>query len=197
MCRDRDKKINHSCFNCNAGLSIVFWFVLAILPGQVTAEEIWVAVAGNFTAAMTALAQRFEANTGHKVTLMFDSTGKHYAQIKSGAPFDAYFAVDVKRPALLEEEGVALPGSRSTYATGRLVLWSPDKSVVDSGGQVLEAGTFRHLAIANPKLAPYGRAAQEVLQVRGVWKSLQATTVRGELSSRRFCLARAKLHGLF
>lgn len=88
-------------------------------------EEIRVAVASNFTAAIASIAKRFEAGTDHKVTLIFGSTGKHYAQIKNGAPFDAFFAADVRRPEYLEKEGAALPGSRFTYAVGKVVLWSP------------------------------------------------------------------------
>ena len=160
--------------------------ILATIPGQAIAGEMRVAVASNFTAAMNSLAQRFEANTGHKVTLVFGSTGKHYAQIKNGAPFDAFFAADIRRPGLLESEGIALPGSRFTYAIGKLVLWSPMADTVDADGQVLETGTFRHLAIANPKLAPYGRAAQEVLQGRGLWQTLKTTTVRGENIGQTF-----------
>jgi len=133
--------------------------VLMLASEQSLAAELRVAVASNFTRTMTSLIQQFEANTGHKVKLVFGSTGKYYAQIRNGAPFDAFFAADVKRPTLLEEEGMAVPGSRFTYAIGKLVLWSPKVDVVDSSGKVLEQGSFRHLAIANPKLAPYGRAA--------------------------------------
>ncbi|HEX22337.1 MAG TPA: molybdate ABC transporter substrate-binding protein [Chromatiales bacterium] len=103
-----------------------------------------------------------------------------YAQIHHGAPFDALFAADEHRPALLEEAGRVRPGSRFTYAIGRLVLWSPDAGRVDAAGRVLSEGRFRHLAIANPKLAPYGRAAQQVLEARGLWQMLRPRLVRGE-----------------
>jgi len=151
-----------------------------LATGQSIAEEVRVAVASNFASAVTTLAERFEVNTGHKVILVFGSSGKHYAQIKNGAPFDAFFAADIKRPELLEKEGIALPGSRFTYATGKLILWSPVAGYVDPDGNVLKQGTFRHLAIANPKLAPYGMAAREVLQARGVWDVVKTKTVRGE-----------------
>ena len=159
---------------------------MMLAAGQSIAEEIRVAVASNFRIAIETLAERFEADSGHRVALIFGSTGKHYAQIKNGAPFDAFFAADIKRPELLEQEGMALAGSRFTYAFGKLVLWSPQAGYVDPEGKVLEQGTFRHLAIANPKLAPYGKAAREVLQARGVWNALKAKTVRGENISQTF-----------
>ncbi|MGH8558098.1 MAG: molybdate ABC transporter substrate-binding protein [Methylococcales bacterium] len=144
------------------------------------ADEISVAVASNFTDAIKTIAARFEADTAHKVTLIFGSTGKHYAQIKNGAPFDAFFAADVERPELLEKEGLASPGSRFIYAVGKIVLWSPRAGYVDSQGKVLQQQPFRYLALANPELAPYGKAAREVLQAYGVWDALQERIVRGE-----------------
>jgi molybdate transport system substrate-binding protein len=167
-------------------LSLLTASMLALNAGQTIADEIHLAVASNFTKTIKALAGRFEANSGHKVTLSFGSTGKHYAQIKNGAPFDAFFAADIKRPLLLEKEGAALPGSRFTYAIGKIVLWSPEKSIVDAEGKVLEQGTFRHLAIASPKLAPYGKAARQVLQDRGIWEALQHRMVRGENIGQTF-----------
>jgi molybdate transport system substrate-binding protein len=154
--------------------------------GQTSADEIRVVVASNFTSAIKALAGRFEERTGHKVTLIFGSTGKHYAQIVNGAPFDAFFAADLKRPKRLEEEGVVRTGSRFTYAMGRVILWSPQEGVVDPEGHVLEGAPFRYLAIANPKLAPYGRAAEEVLTARGLWGALQGSMVRGENIGQAF-----------
>jgi molybdate transport system substrate-binding protein len=150
------------------------------------ADEIRIAVASNFAGAIEQLAERFQTKTGHKVTLAFGSTGKHYAQIKNGAPFDAFFAADVERPELLEREGVALPGTRFTYAVGKLVLWSPQQAYVDTAGKVLGQGDFRHLALASPKLAPYGKAAQQVLLALGLWDSLQGRTVRGENIGQTF-----------
>ena len=166
--------------------SLLIACVLTLGAGQTIADEIHVAVASNFTNTIKALATRFEAGSGHKVTLSFGSTGKHYAQIRNGAPFHAFFAADVKRPQLLDEEGVALPGSRFTYAIGKIVLWSPKKSIVDAQGKVLEEGAFRHLAIASPKLAPYGKAARQVLQDRGIWEALQNRMVRGENIGQTF-----------
>ena len=158
--------------------AIVFAAILFGAP--CAADEIRVAVASNFRYAIEDLAPRFERQTGHDLTLIFGSTGKHYAQIKHGAPFDLFFAADAHRPQLLEEEGLAAPGSRFTYALGKLVLWSPQPGLVDPKGTMPKDGTFRYLSIANPKLAPYGRATEEVLQVSGLWKSLQRKMVRGE-----------------
>lgn len=165
-------------------LFIIALITLTSVP--LKGDEIHVAVASNFAGAITTIAKRFEMNTGHKVILSFGSTGKHYAQIKNGAPFDAFFAADVRRPQLLEEDGIALPGSRFTYAVGKLVLWSPKKDYVDSKGKILKHGEFRFLAIANPKLAPYGNAAVEVLQALGLWERLSQKIVRGENISQAF-----------
>jgi molybdate transport system substrate-binding protein len=159
---------------------------MMLAPGQSMAEEIRVAVASNFKVAVTAIAKRFEAGTDHKVTVIFGSTGKHYAQIKNGAPFDAFFAADVRRPEQLEKEGIALPGSRFTYALGKVVLWSPRTGYVDPQAGILERGEFHHLAIANPKFAPYGKAAEEVLQARGLWSRLSGRLVRGENIGQTF-----------
>ncbi len=150
------------------------------------ADNIRVAVASNFSDTIKHISKNFEANTGHKVTLVFGSTGKHYTQIKNGAPFEAFFAADMKRPQLLENEGLALSGSRFTYARGKLVLWSPKADFVEEGGKVLDENDFRYLALANPKLAPYGKAAQQVLQQRELWDSLRGRIVRGENISQTF-----------
>lgn len=161
-------------------LSRLISVLLVVLPAQLFADVIHIAVASNFREPAREIARRYEASSGHQVILSFGSTGKHYAQIKHGAPFDVFFAADVQRPELLEAEGLVSPAGRFTYARGRLVLWSPRKDYVDNQGRVLLTGQFSRLAIANPKLAPYGRAAQEVLQARGVWQRLQPHLVRGE-----------------
>ena len=171
-----------------SGFSMALLIIaIIILPIQQSrAGELTVAVAGNFTDAIKTISERFETKTGHNITLIFGSTGKHYAQIKHGAPFDVFFAADICRPELLENEGIALSGSRFTYAIGKVVLWSPEIGYVDPEGTVLKNNDFRHLAIANPKLAPYGMAAQEVLQTRGVWDKLVEKIVRGENINQTF-----------
>ncbi|RUM93867.1 MAG: molybdate ABC transporter substrate-binding protein, partial [Thiothrix sp.] len=154
--------------------------VYLILGNSLLADNIHIAVASNFSDTIKQIPKYFKADTGHKVTLVFGSTGKHYAQIKNGAPFEAFFAADMKRPQLLDSEGLALPGSRFTYAIGKLALWSPTTGFVDKEGKALNEDNFHYLALANPKLAPYGKAAQQVLQQRGLWDSLSGRMVRGE-----------------
>ena len=144
------------------------------------ADEVQVAVAANFTAPMKIIAADFEKDTGHKATLAFGSSGKFYAQIKNGAPFQVFLSADDAKPAKLEKEGLTVPGSRFTYAIGTLVLWSAKPDLVDAKGAVLEKGDFAHLAVANPKLAPYGTAAMETLAKMGLTDKLQGKIVQGE-----------------
>jgi molybdate transport system substrate-binding protein len=144
------------------------------------AGEVTVAVAANFTAPMQKIAQAFEQETGHKAVLSFGSTGGFYAQIKNGAPFQVLLAADDETPAKLEKEGFGVSGSRFTYAIGKLVLWSKQVGLVDDKGEVLKAGKFERIAIANPKLAPYGAAAVEAMTKLGVWQALQPKLVQGE-----------------
>ncbi len=160
--------------------------VLMVLPAPSAAAQIRVAVASNFKNAMVAIIARFEAVAGHRVSASFGATGKHYAQIKNGAPFDVFFAADTRRPERLEREGSAVPGTRFTYAVGKLILWSPEKGYVGAGAEVLESGEFRHMAIANPKLAPYGEAARAVLRALGAWDRLRGRLVRGENIGQAF-----------
>jgi molybdate transport system substrate-binding protein len=164
----------------------LFFLAALLFSGKAVTGEIHIAVASNFTATMRVLAERFEEQTGHAVVLLPGSTGKHFAQIMNGAPFDAFFAADTQRPERLEAEGRIIPGSRFTYAVGKLVLWSPDPGLVDAEGAVLHSNSFRRLAIANPRLAPYGRAAQQVLESRRLWESLQPKLVRGENIGQAF-----------
>jgi molybdate transport system substrate-binding protein len=170
----------------NSFYTILLTFLVILTPCRSSADEIRVAVASNFRDAMTALARQFEAESEHQITLIFGSTGKQFAQISNGAPFDAFLSADSKRPELLESTGLAVPGSRFTYAVGKLVLWSPQAGYVDPGGKILERGDFRHLAIANPDLAPYGTAAREALQALGLWNQLGPRLVRGENVGQAF-----------
>ena len=144
------------------------------------ADEVQVAVAANFTAPMQQIAAQFEKDSGHKAVLAFGATGKFYAQITNGAPFEILLAADDETPARLEKEGLGVPGSRFTYALGKLVLWSADAGRVDNAGAVLRSGDYRHLAIANPKAAPYGTAAMEALGRLGVLPEVQPRIVQGE-----------------
>jgi molybdate transport system substrate-binding protein len=142
------------------------------LPMATIAGEVSVAVASNFTAPMKIIAQAFERDTGHKAILSFGATGQFYAQIKNGAPFAVLLAADDETPARLEREGVAVPGTRFTYATGKVVLWSKKADLVDAKGEILKTGKFDKLALANPKLAPYGAAAIQVLEKMNLTKQL-------------------------
>jgi molybdate transport system substrate-binding protein len=153
---------------------------LCINIGHVIAEQVHLAVASNFAAPAAQLAQLFEQRSGHAVIVSPGATGKHYAQITHGAPYDVFMAADVVRPLKLEAEGHAVVGTRFTYAFGKLVLWSPRVGYVDNKGSVLANGNFRHLALANPRLAPYGMAARDVLESRRLWETVQAKLVQGE-----------------
>jgi len=152
----------------------------ALTAGLSPAAEVSVAVAANFTLPMQRIAAAFENETGHKAVLSFGSTGKFYAQIKNGAPFQVLLAADDETPARLEKEGLAAAGTRFTYAIGKLVLWSKQPGFVDNKGEVLRNGTFKHIAVADPKLAPYGAAAMDTLGKLGLLQSLQSRIVQGE-----------------
>lgn len=151
------------------------WLVLNAQAG-----EVGVAVAANFTAPMQKVAQAFEQESGHKAVLSFGSTGNLYAQIKNGAPFQVFLAADEETPLRLEREGLTQAGSRFTYATGKLVLWSRQQGLVDDKGDILRSGNFQRIALANPKLAPYGAAAVETLTRLGLWQALQPKIVQGD-----------------
>ncbi len=143
-------------------------FLTYSLAASLQASEVKVAVAANFSAPMKAIAQNFEHDTGYETSLAFGATGQLYAQIRNGAPFHILLAADDLVPAKLATEGLGLESSRFTYASGRLVLWSKTPGVVDNKGEILRSGGFNKIAIANPKLAPYGAAAMEVINKLGV-----------------------------
>jgi molybdate transport system substrate-binding protein len=161
-------------------LAALFTALLILLPPRLQADELRVAVASNFTPVLQRLAPVFKQESGHTLTLISGATGQHYTQIVNGAPFDVFLAADAERPALLETNGRGIAGTRSTYAIGMLVLWSMDAGLVDDTAAVLRGSAFRHLAMANPKLAPYGNAAREVLMGLGLWENLQERLVQGE-----------------
>jgi molybdate transport system substrate-binding protein len=144
------------------------------------AAEVLVAVAANFAAPMQKIAPLFEQDTGHKAILSFGATGSFYAQIKNGGPFQVLLSADDETPLKLEKEGLGIVGSRFTYATGKLVLWSKQPGKVDDAGQILKAGNFQRLAMANPKLSPYGMAAQETLAKLDLLQTVQPKIVQGD-----------------
>ncbi|AVP59116.1 molybdate ABC transporter substrate-binding protein [Pulveribacter suum] len=157
-----------------------FTLAAILAPGGAHADEVAVAVAANFTAPMQKIAQLFEQDTGHKAQLSFGATGKFYAQIANGAPFGILLAADDRTPEKIGREGLGDPATRFTYAIGRLVLWSKQPGYVDAEGRVLQQGDWRHIAIANPKLAPYGQAAMETLAQLNLTDKVQGRVVQGE-----------------
>jgi molybdate transport system substrate-binding protein len=144
------------------------------------ANEVQVAVASNFTAPIQAIARDFEKDTGHKLIAAYGATGQFYTQIKNGAPFEVFLAADDTTPARLESEGDTVEGSRFTYAVGTLALWSAKNDYVDAKGQVLRDNAFQHLSIANPKAAPYGLAATQVLDKLGLGGQVKDKIVEGQ-----------------
>jgi molybdate transport system substrate-binding protein len=162
--------------------SLLQWplLALAVAAGTLHAAEAQIAVAANFAEPIKAIASVLQKTTGHTLKISVGATGGLYAQIRNGAPFDAMLAADTKTPAQLEADGLAQPGSRFTYATGKLVLWSADAAKVDAQGAVLKGGAFRKLAIANPKTAPYGAAAVQTMEELGLADALRRKLVQGE-----------------
>jgi len=148
-------------------------------PAPAWAGQVKVAVAANFAEPAREIAARFKARTGHDTSLSIGSSGQLYAQVVNGAPFDVLLSADRERPAKAEAEGVGVAGSRFTYATGRLVLYSRRPGLVDGKGAVLHAPTFRKIAIADPRTAPYGAAAVEAMRKLGVYQALRPKLVQG------------------
>lgn len=161
-------------------------FAMLACAAAAHAGEVQVAVAANFTVPMQKIAAEFEKDTGNKAVLAFGATGKFYAQINNGAPFEVLLSADDETPAKLEAEHKTVPGSRFTYATGKLVLWSAKDGYIDAQAQVLKTGTYDHLSIANPKAAPYGAAAVETLQKLNLWNQVQPKLVQGENIGQAF-----------
>ena len=157
----------------------VFGIALCAVSSPTSAVDVSVAVASNFTAPMQKIALAFEQDTGHKALLAFGATGGLYAQIKNGAPFQVFLAADKEVPARIEKEGLGVTGSQFTYAIGKLVLWSKQPGLVDDKGEVLSKGGFDKLAVASPKLAPYGAATIETLTKLGLLTQLKPKFVEG------------------
>jgi molybdate transport system substrate-binding protein len=156
---------------------LVIWALLLlcvelVASGQARAEELNVAVAANFLGTLQKLAPMYQQATGVHLLLSAGSSGQIYTQIKQGAPFEVFLSADSDRPTRLEQEGLGVPGSEFTYAIGTLVLWSPKPGVVDRAGKVLSSGRYHMVSVANPATAPYGAAAQQVLNALGLWDKL-------------------------
>jgi len=168
-------------------LSRAFAFVVAALAaGVLHAAQVRVAVAANMAAPLQKIADDFERATGHEVVAALGSTGRFYAQLRGGAPFEVLLAADEEIPARLEREGLAMPGRRFTYAIGRLVLWSLDPGGVDPQGNVLKQLPRGRLAVADPRLAPYGAAAMQTLTRLGVLPAWERALVQGESVGQAF-----------
>ena len=144
------------------------------------AADVQIAVAANFAGPIEEISQSFEKMTGHRLKISTGASGKFYAQIKNGAPFEVFLSADEQKPSQLEKDGLAVQGSRFTYAIGKLVLWSADANLVDSKGKILATGNFNKLAIANPKTAPYGEAAMQTLTALNLKSVLEPKLVIGE-----------------
>jgi len=155
---------------------LVLWLpALAAAAAPATAPnggEVDVAVAANFSKPLQTLAPLFEGASGLRLVISAGSSGQLATQITQGAPFDVFLSADVDKPKRLEEAGLAVAGSRFTYAVGTLVLWSPEPGVVDARGERLRTGGYRNLSIADPRNAPYGAAAEQVLTHLGLWEPL-------------------------
>ncbi|MEI7840403.1 MAG: molybdate ABC transporter substrate-binding protein [Methylococcaceae bacterium] len=159
--------------------------LLLIAPTSFAAATL-VAVASNFTKPMTEIAAEFEKSTGHTAQLSFGSSGKFVSQVENGAPFEVFLAADEKAPLKLEQSGFAVAKSRFTYALGKLVLWSSAANYVDDKGEILAKYGFQHIALADPKLAPYGAAAIDVLKNKNLLDKLQPLFVLGENISQTY-----------
>jgi molybdate transport system substrate-binding protein len=158
----------------------------ALVQGAAQAAEAQIAVAANFAEPIKAIAAELQKTSGHRLKITLGSTGKLYAQIRNGAPFDVLLAADAKTPALLEQEGLALPGSRFTYATGQLALWSARPGRVDDQGAVLRRADLGKVAYAAPKVAPYGAAAVQAMERLGLSAALAPRLVQGESIGQAF-----------
>lgn len=162
--------------------------LICVAAGTAHAGDILVAVTASFTSPMQKIAAAFEAQTIHRVKLSIGSTGGFHTQIRNGAPYDILIAADDDVPAQLQAEGLAVAGSRFTYARGQLVLWSADASMVDGAGKVLLEGRFDKIAIASPKNSAYGRAAIEAIEHNGLYAKYIPRIVQAENIGQAFQL---------
>ncbi len=168
---------------------IVGW---SAADNAVAGESFTVAVAANFYRPMREIAAAFEQQSGHRVRVVSGSTGKLYAQIVQGAPFHLFFAADARRPALLQSEGLIKAGSLFTYATGSLVLWSPEESQnLDDGLSTSLNEKVQRIAVANPKIAPYGVAAMQALDAAGLTDRVKSKLIFGESVAQALMFARS------
>ena len=172
---------------CHALLVLLLTLLSVSIPAL--AEDVRVAVASNFSAPMQVLSQAFENETRNHLIVSYGATGKLYTQIQQGAPFDVFLAANDSYPRMLEKNAMAVAGSRFTYAIGRLALWSAKPGYVDDKGQILRTGTFKHIALADPEVAPYGSAAKEYLRAHGLMRKLTPRFLIAENTAQAYQFA--------
>jgi molybdate transport system substrate-binding protein len=162
------------------GLRVGLLLLLSVAFGR--AEELSIAAASDLTPAFQEIAKAYQKDTGNTLRLSFGSSGNFFVQIQNGAPFDIYFSADIEFPRKLEAAGLTEPGTLWKYATGRIVLWVRNGSKLDlsQGLNVLLDPSIKKIAIANPKHAPYGRAAEAALRSAGIHESIADKLVLGE-----------------
>jgi len=170
--------IRHIIHLCAYGIFVV--------AANAQAAEIKVAVASNFANTLKEIAVEFQRDTGYQLAITPGATGKFYAQISNGAPFDVFLSADDETPRKLAQEGKAIAASQFTYATGRLALWSPSPDLVDKNADILKTDKFKYIAIANSKVAPYGQAAVQTMQKLGVLSKIEPRVVQGESIAQTF-----------
>ena len=170
--------IRHIIHLCAYGIFVV--------AANAQAAEIKVAVASNFANTLKEIAVEFQRDTGYQLAITPGATGKFYAQISNGAPFDVFLSADDETPRKLAQEGKAIAASQFTYATGRLALWSPSPDLVDKNADILKTDKFKYIAIANAKVAPYGQAAVQTMQKLGVLSKIEPRVVQGESIAQTF-----------
>jgi molybdate transport system substrate-binding protein len=165
-------------YNASGLAALIALMVIALNPHHARAAEVQVAVAANFTEPAKEIAAAFDAATGNKTALSFGASGQLYAQIAHGAPYQIFLSADAERAQKAEADGLAVVGSRFTYAVGRLALYSKSLDLTD-GAKTLKAGRFEHLAVADPAAAPYGLAAVETLRKLGLYDQVKPKLVTG------------------
>ena len=179
------------CFQMNSRFRVAMLVVLGLfasaLPvSQAQADEVMIAVASNFIKPMQRIVTDFEAKTGHQVKVAYGSSGKLLAQISHGAPFELFLSADTDKVTRLIKNKLAVSGTEFVYAQGRLVLWSAAEGVIDGDSKSLKYGDFNYIALADPKLAPYGEAARETLETLALYKQLKPRFVQGENISQTY-----------
>lgn len=177
-----------SIFSLCRSIAAVLLSTLFIISTS-QAGEVRVAVASSFAEPMQRIAEMFKRDTGHTVTITAGATGKLYARIVAGEPFDVFLAADEDAPKRLTQDGIAVAGSRFVYAEGKLVLWSIQPDLVDAKGAVLRNGNFAKLAIANYRFSPYGVAAKQTLEKLAMWNGMQRKLTKGDDAAHAYELA--------